>query len=221
MSGPADWRQRGWVKADNAVLHNPRLHRSAKLLYFTLTHFQGANEDSWHSQESLAEAIGIKSLPWLWTLTRELVAEGLLEVSRPDRRFTNHYRVRRPSLQKVGPSVDRTSDLLSTERKEDNREEEPMKKNDSNASPPKMSIAIAGVAADIGRELGDQAHEPSNMTQALHIWTESGLPEPEFIALLRAVKTQVRHAQAHGVQNKMAYFFAILRGEIAGLRTEV
>src|SRR5207249_2750772 len=66
-------------------------------------------------------------------------------------------------------------------------------------------------------------HKPSNATQALHLWQASGLSEQEFIQLVYAAKQLTRKYQGknglRGIENKMAYFFAVLR-DLCGQRSD-
>jgi hypothetical protein len=75
---------------------------------------------------------------------------------------------------------------------------------------------IAAVVSDFSNELGDANHVFSNVTQALRIYTRSGLGEEEFSAILFEARKVVRTYQGKqgvaGIQNKMAYFFVALRG---------
>ena len=80
---------------------------------------------------------------------------------------------------------------------------------------PALSSYIAGVIEDISRDLGDLEHSNSNITQALRLWQEADLEETAFVALLREVKGTVRHYQAGGIGNKMAYFFQTLRDRVS------
>jgi hypothetical protein len=72
------------------------------------------------------------------------------------------------------------------------------------------------VASDLSRELGDQAHEVANMSQANRLWQESGLDEAAFVALMQEARRRTRRAQgAQGVgsvANRAAYYFQVLRG---------
>ncbi|MEO8289088.1 MAG: hypothetical protein ABI670_21975 [Chloroflexota bacterium] len=78
---------------------------------------------------------------------------------------------------------------------------------------------IAAVISDFSAELGDQNHIVSNVTQALRIYSKSGMDEEEFAALLFTARKLVRTYQGKqgmkGIENKMSYFFAILRSELA------
>ncbi len=84
------------------------------------------------------------------------------------------------------------------------------------------SIYIVAVMDDFSNELNDLAHKPSNVTQALHLWQASGLSEQEFIQLVYEAKQITRNYQGknglRGIENKMAYFFAVLR-DLCGLRS--
>lgn len=75
---------------------------------------------------------------------------------------------------------------------------------------PSYSPYIAGVMLDLSRELGDP-QAPSNITHALRLWQQSGLDENHFVESIYAAKLQVRKAQAHGIVNKGAYLFVVLR----------
>jgi hypothetical protein len=80
-------------------------------------------------------------------------------------------------------------------------------------SRPRYSPYIAAVVLDVSRELGDP-QGPSNVTQALRLWQQSGLDENGFVATLYQAKQGVRQAQAAGVGNKGAYLFAVLRDQL-------
>lgn len=80
---------------------------------------------------------------------------------------------------------------------------------------PPYSPYIAGVIMDFSRELDDSTHGPSNVTQALRLWADSGLADEAFVQQCYAAKRLLRQAQAHGVANKMAYFFVVLRRALA------
>lgn len=100
-----------------------------------------------------------------------------------------------------------------TKEKKDSNPRPLIKKNGNGngAAPLPQSTWIMGVILDFSREFGDTAHEASNVTQALRLWAESGLGEAPFVDQCQAARRTVRHAQAHGVDNKMAYFFTVLR----------
>jgi hypothetical protein len=76
------------------------------------------------------------------------------------------------------------------------------------------------VVGDFSREFGDTAHEGPNITQALHLWRESGLAAQDFVTrLLYEARRRTRQAQgAQGtghIANKMAYFFTVVRDLLA------
>lgn len=82
---------------------------------------------------------------------------------------------------------------------------------------------IAGVASDFSRELGDAAHDVSNIKQALNLWQASGLSEQAFVELMQEARKRTRKYQSRptwdAMNNKMAYYFAALRdllGQSAG-----
>ena len=82
----------------------------------------------------------------------------------------------------------------------------------SNDRPP-YSPYIAQVVLDLSRELGD-LNALSNVTQALRLWQMSGLDEEAFVAALYEAKLSVRKAQSHGVANKGAYWFKVLKDDL-------
>ncbi len=87
--------------------------------------------------------------------------------------------------------------------------------NDVSTATPRYSPYIAAVILDYSRELGDAVHGPANVTQAAHLWRESGLSEEAFVEQLHKVRMQVRLYQGKQgfgyIENKMAYFFRTLR----------
>lgn len=91
----------------------------------------------------------------------------------------------------------------------------------SSTSP--SSISIVGVMDDFSSELYDPAHKASNITQAVHLWQASGVGEQEFIQLVYKAKQLTRKYQGknglRGIENKMAYFFAVLR-DLCGLPSD-
>lgn len=111
--------------------------------------------------------------------------------------------------------------------------EETSKRADSNQHPNKKQVEkrapagealryspyIAAIAADYSRELGDSAHEASNMKQALNIWQGSGLAEQHFVALMHEARKLTRRYQNRptwdAMNNKLAYLFATLRDLVA------
>jgi hypothetical protein len=112
---------------------------------------------------------------------------------------------------------------------ESGKEEAKMKKDDSNQhsqgngfvkneteiAPPPYSPYVASVVSDFSIELNDPSHMISNVTQALRLWQNSGLDEQQFTELLYAAKRITRSYQGkqglNGINNKMAYFFKVVR----------
>jgi hypothetical protein len=80
---------------------------------------------------------------------------------------------------------------------------------------PEYSPFIAQVITDFSQELGDAEHIVSNVSQALRLWEKSGLGEEEYVGCLYDAKGLTRKYQARphndAMQNKMAYFFTVLR----------
>jgi hypothetical protein len=78
-----------------------------------------------------------------------------------------------------------------------------------------FSPYIAAVVSDYSSELRDPDHVTSNVTQALRLWHRSGLEEQEFVELLHTSRGLVRKYQGkqglRTIDNKMAYFFTVLR----------
>lgn len=79
---------------------------------------------------------------------------------------------------------------------------------------------VAAVVTDFSDELGDSSHTVANVTQTLRLWGMSGLEEAEYVEMLYEAKRRTRLYQgkqgAKGMQNKMAYFFTVLRDVIEG-----
>ena len=112
---------------------------------------------------------------------------------------------------------------------ESGKEESEIKKDDSNQrsqeakittngngiAPPPYSPYIASVVSDFSDELNDPGHVISNVTQALRLWEGSGLDEQQFTELLYEAKRLTRTYQGkqglNGINNKMAYFFKVVR----------
>ncbi|MDQ5825106.1 MAG: replication protein [Chloroflexota bacterium] len=79
---------------------------------------------------------------------------------------------------------------------------------------------IAAVLTDFSDELGDSSHTVANVTQALRLWGQSGADESDFVEMLYEAKRRTRLYQgkqgAKGIQNKIAYFFTVLRDLVEG-----
>ncbi len=78
-----------------------------------------------------------------------------------------------------------------------------------------FSPYIASIMTDFSDELNDPDHITSNVTQALRVWKQSELQEQEFAELLFEARKTVRKYQGKQglgtINNKMAYFFRVLR----------
>ena len=110
--------------------------------------------------------------------------------------------------------TDKQEDSIQDNRdQDDSNPPAPQENEETNGRPP-YSPYIAAVIFDFSKELGDALHGPSNVTQALRLWQQSGHAEEAFVAACQTAKRNLRQAQAHGVGNKMAYFFAALRREL-------
>ncbi|MFL5732566.1 MAG: hypothetical protein ACJ78Q_05135 [Chloroflexia bacterium] len=108
--------------------------------------------------------------------------------------------------------------IETNEKKDDSNHRSPKKKESTNGSKlPAQSYSpyIAAIAADFSRELGDSAHEASNMRQALNLWQASGLQDQEFVELMHEARKLTRRYQSRptwdAMRNKMAYYFQALR----------
>ncbi|HYP21602.1 MAG TPA: hypothetical protein VEY08_16150 [Chloroflexia bacterium] len=92
------------------------------------------------------------------------------------------------------------------------------------ASPLKQSLYLNSLVTDFSRELGDEAHTMQNISQALHLWAQSGGTDKEFGGLLYEAKSRVREYQGkqglRGIENKMAYFFTVVRDLVKGKEQE-
>ena len=95
--------------------------------------------------------------------------------------------------------------------------------------PPKVAPYVAQLLTDWSSELHDAEHTPSNISQAMRLYTASGLSEESFVARLyeaRAITKQRGNISkdAHGdslpgLKNKMPYYFAVLR-DLLGLHED-
>jgi hypothetical protein len=78
-----------------------------------------------------------------------------------------------------------------------------------------QSSYIGGVIMDFSREFGDTTHDAANVTQALRLWTNSGLSEALFVSHLHEARRLTRLYQGKQglgtIANKMAYYFQVLR----------
>lgn len=83
------------------------------------------------------------------------------------------------------------------------------------STPERFSPYIAAIVTDFSDELGDQGHTVSNVSQALKLYRESNLSETAFADLLFQARKTVRAYQGRQglgtINNKMAYFFKVLR----------
>lgn len=93
--------------------------------------------------------------------------------------------------------------------------------DDENLLP--YSPYIAGVILDHSAELGDSAHGPANVTQALRLWRQSALADDAFVALLHETRRRVRLYQGRQgpgtIANRMGYYFRVL-ADVAGRAAE-
>jgi len=138
----------------------------------------------------------------------------------------NRHRVKQAPMSEISIALDRKSVTQETTIQETVKQET----DDSNPAPPKkiettrttgkhrglndhppLSPYVAAVIGDFSRELGDMEHSAANITQALRLRAASGLDDEAFVQQCYTAKRLLRQAQAHGVDNKMAYFFTILR----------
>ena len=129
---------------------------------------------------------------------------------------------RRPGTMKPSGHESESSQE-ETNHKKDDSNQIPLKNRVSTrevkASIPGYSPYIADVTRDFSNELGDSAHEASNMKQALNLWHASGLPEQEFVEVMQKARKLTRRYQSRPtwdpMSNKMAYWFTTLRDLIA------
>jgi hypothetical protein len=74
---------------------------------------------------------------------------------------------------------------------------------------------MAAIITDFSLELEDRDHITVNVSQAMRLWKTSGLDEQQFVELLIESRKRVRTYQGKQglgtINNKMAYFFRVLR----------
>jgi AraC-like DNA-binding protein len=80
---------------------------------------------------------------------------------------------------------------------------------------PGFSPYMAAIITDFSLELEDRDHITVNVSQAMRLWKTSGLDEQQFVELLIESRKRVRTYQGKQglgtINNKMAYFFRVLR----------
>jgi hypothetical protein len=126
--------------------------------------------------------------------------------------------------KRVTPSLHNIESIQEEKKRKDDsnhlsQKRASLRKPISTVSPPSSQYIIA-VMDDFSNELDDPDHKLSNATQALRLWQASGLSEQEFIQLVYEAKQLTRKYQGknglRGIENKMAYFFIVLR-DLCGL----
>jgi hypothetical protein len=104
--------------------------------------------------------------------------------------------------------------------KTDSNRAAPAGKANDDGDPLPYSPYIAGVILDHSAELGDAAHGPANVTQALRLWRQTTLGDDTFVALLHETRRRVRLYQGRQgpgtIANRMGYYFRVL-ADVAGL----
>ena len=134
---------------------------------------------------------------------------------------------RRPGAMKPNGHESETNQEETNDKKDDSNQLSPKSRfttNETQASMPGYSTYIADVARDYSAELGNSAHEASNMKQALNLWQASRLDEQQFVELMHEARKLTRKYQSRptwdAMSNKMSYFFATLRDLIARSESE-
>jgi hypothetical protein len=85
----------------------------------------------------------------------------------------------------------------------------------------KSPAFIRNMITDFSRDLGDQDHIFSNISQAAKIYRDSGMSEEAFMQVLYDARvtakkaTQIKHLNSHGRPNRMPYFFRCLSGALS------
>jgi hypothetical protein len=151
-----------------------------------------------------------------------------------DSRLTDHINRRAPSRVTPGLQKRVAQGLHNVEaiqeekkRRHDSNHISPGEKRVRNQTNPVQrpsSTYITAILDDFSNELNDPDHKQSNVTQALRLWQASGLSEQQFVQRIYEAKQLTRQYQGkngvRGIENKMAYFFAVLR-DLCGLRDRV
>ncbi|HEX8600615.1 MAG TPA: replication protein [Chloroflexia bacterium] len=116
------------------------------------------------------------------------------------------------------PSIQETEIQQSDDSNRLSQEKNGFEKSKDTATA--YSPYIAAVLTDFSDELGDSSHTVANVTQALRLWGQSGVDEAGFVEMLYEAKRRTRLYQgkqgAKGIQNKIAYFFTVLRDLVEG-----
>lgn len=123
-----------------------------------------------------------------------------------------------PGYQKrVTPTLHNVEPIQEEKRADSNHisRNKTKARNNTQAVSSPISAYISAVMDDFSNELDNADHKTSNATQALRLWQASGLSEQDFIQLVYEAKQLTRQYQGksglRGIENKMAYFFAVLR----------
>jgi hypothetical protein len=103
--------------------------------------------------------------------------------------------------------------------RDDSNHFSPVENKDNGGGAPSSSVRfspyIMRIVTDFSDELGDSTHVTANVGQALRIYTQSDMDELEFADLLFEARKTVRARQGQQglgtINNKMAYFFVVLR----------
>ncbi len=230
-----DHRHPGWLWLENAVLdtYGAQLGAYGIAVYVALCRHAGNDQQAYPSHKRLASVTGM-SVRQARRAVDQLIALGIIHAEpRFDdgRQTSNTYTLLALAPLPVSPPPwpDRPPPLVYQATEEDSRNKTQRTKEstdpplalrivDGPAAPPPFSPYIAGVVGDYSREFGDSAHEAANIAQALRLWQASGLGEAEFVDLLHTTKAALRKAQSHGVSNKAAYYFRILRDRLTPAR---
>lgn len=111
------------------------------------------------------------------------------------------------------------------------REEEKIRKEDSNSNLPSLDSSVSGeivweepegselveiTIEKLSRTFGDLKHLKSNITRAYNLWNETSLGEHEFVARLEEAAARTKEAISKSMvkdrAKRMAYFFSVLEG---------
>jgi hypothetical protein len=154
------------------------------------------------------------------------------DTGRGHTRRVSHTSDRLPSAAVPGPltgSVHKIEAPKETIKRADSNQKSRSKNEGNTGSSPEksgnsipgFSPYIAAVITDFSTELGDGDHITVNVSQAMRLWQRSGLDEQEFVETLHESRKRVRTYQGRQglgtINNKMAYFFSVLR-DLAGHR---
>ena len=171
-----------------------------------------------------------------WRGIKGLVAKNIIETirnsstARGDEATTYRLIFREPVFQSETPPVSQENTprvsqrntqktgLQETEEQRETLSKEPLcgqvvdKPGDNSSRAAVLIPQIAAILEDFSKEMNDYDHTQSNIAQATRLYRASSLSLDKYFTILYTARTKTR--KATGIENRMSYFFAVLRDEL-------